>query len=131
MDNNSDVVRRYGEELDRPTIEAMLLALFTRSVPQWPLDDHDKALQAYFEDAGRDRGIRLGNLLEVGLTLELAERYRVGGETQKARYFIRFALENPPGYQPLMRFEREFDPSKQIRWQKVMGLPSPSLPFGG
>ena len=124
IDDNSDIVRLYGEELARPTIEAMLLALFTRNVPQWPLDDHERALHAYFDGTGRDQGIRIDKLLEVGLTLELTERCRVGGDTDKARHFIRFALENHPGDQSLMRFEREFDTSKQIRWREVMELPS-------
>ena len=66
----------------------------------------------------------MDNLLEVGLTLELAERFRVGGDTDNARNLIRFALENHPGNQSLMRFEREFDPSKQINWKEVMGIPS-------
>ena len=124
IDDNSDIVRRYEKELALPTIEAMLLALLTRDAPPWPLEKHERALRAYFGGKGRYQGIRLDRLLEVGLTLELAERYRVGGDTCKAGNLISFALENHPGNESLMRFEREFDPSKQIKWQEVMELPS-------
>ena len=124
IDDNSDIARLNEKELALPTIEAMLLALLTQGAPPWPLEEHEKALRAYFGGKGRYQGIRMDNLLEVGLTLELAERYRVGGDTDKARNLISFALENHPGDQSLMRFEREFDPSKQIRWQEVMELPS-------
>lgn len=124
IDDNSDIVRLYREDLALPTIEAMLLALFTRSVPRWDLDDHESALRGYLDGKGRDQGIRMDNLLEAGLTLELSERYRLCGDTDKARKLIRLALENHPGNQGLMRLEREFDPADQIQWQAVMGLPN-------
>ena len=123
IDDNSDIVRLYENDLARPTIEAMLLALLTQGAPPWPLTDHERALHAYFGGKRRDEGIRMDNLLEAGLTLELAERYRVDGDTDKAGSLVRFALENHPGDQSLMRFERDFDPSKRIKWQEVMGLP--------
>ena len=126
IDDNSDIVRVYREDLALPTIEAMLLALFTRSVPQWHLAEHESALRAYLDGNGRNQGIRMDKLLEAGLTLELAERYRADGDTDKAKNLLSFALENHPGSQPLMRFEREFHPSKQIGWREVMGLPSDS-----
>ena len=46
----------------------MLLALFTRSVPQWDLGDHESGLRAYLDGRARDRGIRMNRLLEAGLT---------------------------------------------------------------
>lgn len=124
IDDNSDIVRSYRADLALPTIEAMLLALFTRSVPRWDLDTHESALRAYLDGKNRDQGIRMGNLLETGLTLELAERYRGRGDTDNASDLIRLALENHPGSQGLMRLEREFDPADQIQWQAVMGLPN-------
>ena len=124
IDDNSDIARLYEKELALPTVEAMLLALLTEGTLPSPLEEHEKALRAYFEGTGRDQGIKLDRLLEAGLTLELAERYRVGGDTHKARSLISFALENHPGNHSLMRFEREFDLSKQIKWQEVMELPS-------
>lgn len=120
--NNSDITQVYGDELARPTIEAMVLALLTESVSEWHLDAHERALRAYFEGTGRDQGFRMDNLLEVGVILELAERYRENGDTDKATDLIRFAVENDPGNQSLIRFEQEFDASKRIRWQEVMGL---------
>ena len=124
IDDNSGIVRSYRKDLDLPTIEAMLLALFTRSVPQWDLGDHESALRDYLDGRGRDRGIRMDNLLEAGVTLELAERYRGRGNTEKANGLIRLALENHPGNQGLMRLEREFDPVERIQWEAVMGLPN-------
>ena len=124
IDDNGDIVRLYQRELALPTIEAMLFALLTQGAPPWPLEKHERTLRAYFVGKGRYQGIRMDSLLEVGLTLELAERFRAGGDTYRAKNLISFALENHPGNQSLMRFEREFDPSKQIKWQEVMELPS-------
>ena len=53
IDDNSDIVRRYWDDLALPSIEAMLLALFTRSVLQWDLDDHERALRTYFGGQGQ------------------------------------------------------------------------------
>lgn len=124
--DDSDIMRFYEEDLALPTIEAMLLELLIQRVPSWPLTDHERALDAYLGGNRRNEGIRMDKLLEAGLTLELAERYRADGDTDKARSLISLALENHPGNQPLMRLEQEFDPSVHIEWREVMGLPSDS-----
>lgn len=122
VDDHGDIVQFYEKELMLPTIEAMLFALLIQCTPQWPLDEHEKILRSYFDGKGRDEGVRIDSLFEVGMILELAERYRVHGDTDKANGLIRFAVENHPGNQSLMRFELEFDPSKQIKWFEVMEL---------
>ena len=122
IDDNRGILQLYEKELTTPTVEAMLLALLTQCTLQWPLDEHDITLRTYFDGKGRDEGIRIDNLFEVGLILELAERYRVHGDTDKAKGLIHFAVENHPGNESLIQFELEFDPSKQIKWQEVMEL---------
>ena len=124
--DDSDIVGLYEKDLTFPTIEVMLLELLIQRVPEWPLADHERALDSYLRGKRRNQGIRMDKLLEAGLTLELAERYRADGDTDKARSLISLALENHPGNQPLMRLEREFDPSVQIEWREVMGLPGDS-----
>ena len=116
------IVQFCEKELTLPTIEAMLFALLIQRAPQWPLDKHEKILRSYFNGKSRDEGIRINNLFEVGMILELGERYRVRGDTDKAKDLIRFAVENHPGNQSLMRFELGFDPSKRIKWREVMEL---------
>ena len=121
--DSSRVVKLYEKELEAPSIETVLLALLVQAVPPWPLKDHEEALRAYLDGKGRDNGVRIASLLEVGITLVLAERYRVAGDREKAKRLVRLALENRPGNESLMRFEREFDATKPIRWQEVMELP--------
>ena len=121
-DNNSSIVPRYEEELSRPSIETMLLALFVEPMPTWSLSEHRRAHDAYFEGSGRDRGVRLDSVIEVGLTLELAERYRKSGEINEARDLIALAVENCPGNELLMRFEEHFDATVRIIWRGLMGL---------
>lgn len=123
VNGNIDVLGLYKEEMDSPSIEAALLSMLVESVPSWPLTEHEAVLRAYFEGSDRDRGLGVYKLLEVGMTLELAERFRRAGDEEKARKLVGFALENDPGNESLMRFEREFDPCEPIRWLDVMGLP--------
>ena len=116
------MIKLYDEEMSSPSIESMLFALLTENRPEWPIAEHERILQKYFSGSRRCEGIKIDNLLEVGLCLELAERFRSGGDTGKAKELIKFALENHPGTQSLIRFEKEFDPSQQIKWQRVMEL---------
>ncbi len=122
LDDNSKIVNQYRQELSDPSIEAMLLAMVTRTTPSWPLSEHREVHDAYFEGKERDKGLRLNALLEVGLTLELAERYRLDHDIGEARALIAFAVENHPGHQSLMRFEEGHDATEQIAWRRVMGL---------
>ena len=122
LDDNSAVVSRYRQDLSLPTIENMLLALFTNSVLSWPLADHADLLLNYLDGPERSRGIRMAPVLEAGLTLELAERYRVTSDLGEAKRLVSLAVENHPGHRALMQLEQHFPPDEQIRWKAVMGI---------
>ena len=112
--DGDDTLRRYGKDLEEPTIEAMLLALLTGYTPAWSLAAHRKVHDAYFAGRGRDKGVKIPDLLEVGLTLELAERFRLDGRVDEARELLAVVVENLPGDQRLIRFEHHFDGSEPI-----------------
>ena len=116
------ILRTYGQDLDEPAIEAMFLALLTGNTPAWPLSVHRQVHDAYFAGKERDRGIKIPALLEVGLTLELAERFRHEGGGGEARELIAVAVENLPGAQRLSRFEDHFDTAEPIAWRSVMDV---------
>ena len=118
--DGDDTLRRYGKDLEEPEIEAMLLALLIGTTPAWPLAVHRQAHDAYFAGKERDEGIKIPALLEVGLTLELAERFRLDGRVDEARELLAVAVENLPGDQRLIRFEDHFDASEPIAWRNVM-----------
>ena len=123
IDDTRHIFRQYAPELEDPSIESMLLALLTGEQPGWTIDEHRKVHDDYFQGGERAKGTRMDARLEIGLTLELAERYRADGDADQARQFIAFAVENCPGNPALMRFEEEFDAARPIAWRKVMCLP--------
>ena len=123
VEEGANLARRYKGEMEVPSVEAALLALMEGTVPSWPLTQHECVLRAYLGGKDRGAGVRLHEILEIGLTLELAERYRVTGDAKKALCCVKLALENAPGNEALTRLERELQAAEEIRWQIVMGLP--------
>ena len=120
MPNLRSIERQYKSELTEPSIESMLLHLLLRVRPNWHVDDYKKMYDDYFRQRRSKSGLRLPRTFEAGLSLELAEQYRVAGEVQNAQEFIGNAIETYPGYEPLRDLEGEFSPRREIRWFPII-----------
>ena len=121
MKNFNKIQRRYGKELDIPSVEAMLVYLVLGAIPdEWPLSDHEKVHDDYFRRQGKKNGLKVRRNLEAGLSLALAERYRTTGDAKRAHELVTYAVENYPGHAPLRELEQAFDPSEPIDWRGVV-----------
>ena len=123
MVNYDDTVDRYGHELINPSIESLLTFLLLGTDPDWTQAQHKKIHDAYFRQRGHRNGLRVRPILEAGLCLDLAERYRREGDVAQALALIRSAVENHPGHAALIELERSFDPNTAIRWREVVAPP--------
>ena len=63
---------------------------------------------------------------KAGLSLALAERYRLSGNAEHARDLISIAVENCPGNSALCQIEKSFDPKQAIPWKIGVPLLCPS-----
>lgn len=120
MENYSQMQKRFGKEIMRPSIESMLTHLVLWQVPDWPLEEHHRVHDEYFRDQCKKNGLKVSRILESGLSLDLAERYRAAGKTDIARNLLSYAVENHPGHAGLLDLEKTFDPNETIKWQDVV-----------
>lgn len=115
--NPEAVWKRYGSELQAPSVESLLAHLVQRQMPDWRLADHRAVHDEYFRRRDRKNGLMVARSLEMRLTLMLAERCRLEGDTAAARQLITTAVENRPGYAQLRDLETNFTLESPIDWR--------------
>ena len=125
MANYDTIVEHYGHELNNPTVEAMLTLLLLNIVPEWSLEKHQEIHDGYFRQKHHQHGLRVPATLETGLSLSLAERYRLAGNAQQAWALVTVAVENHPGHVPLHELEQNFDSTREINWMSTLSLQRP------
>lgn len=112
------------KDLLQPSSEALVVFTILGLVPDWPLDVHNKAIEHYFKQRGRPRGLRFPRLYEAWISLDLAERYRLEGDILNCRRLVALAVESHPGHKCLAELETKIDLNTPIRGVDVL-LPSP------
>ena len=131
------VVERYGSELQRPSVEALLLNLLLGNLPEWTLAEHQAVHDEYLKNQGKANHLRVPPVMRAGLALALAERYRVEGDQQAAQRLICAAVENCPGVETLLRLEEALDLEVEVPWRIQLPVlqptdnPSPDRMSGG
>ena len=120
MSDFSDFQKRYGPEIKSPSVEAMLGHLVLETHPEWTLAAYERVHDAYFDNRDRKSGLKVPRILEAGLSLELAEKYRAANDPEHACELIGFAVENHPGHARLYELEQKFNPSYPIAWRSVV-----------
>ena len=68
------VLSSHQSEMERPSVEAMLLHLLLGTDPAWSLEEHQAIHDAYLRDQGRRDCLRMPPAFKAGLSLALAER---------------------------------------------------------
>ena len=120
MSDISGIEKRYGPEIEHPSVESMLVHLVLGVVPGWSLVEHQEVHDDYFSNRDKKNGFKVPRTLEVGFSLELAERYRTEDNTARAFELVSFAVENHPGHTRLYELEQQFNPKNPIAWRSVI-----------
>ena len=118
--NFPKVQKRYGPEIKRPSVESMLMHLVLGTVPDWTLAKHQEVHDDYFRNRDKKGGLKVVRTLEAGLSIELAERYRIADNAKRASKLVSFAVENHPGHATLYELEQNLNPKKPINWRSVV-----------
>ena len=116
MPNVAEIERRFGDELDKPSLESMLVYLILRVSPDWRLSDFERIVDGYFEQRTRRNGLQLPRAFEAGILLHAAEQYRLDGDIGTARTLLSRATECHPGHQPLRQIEENVGSNTPIDW---------------
>ena len=120
MSNLKPIEEQYGSEMATPSIEGLLVHLILGAIPDWPLIEHWDIHEMYFQQRERKTGLKVPCSLEAGISLALAERYRLDEDVENARKLIELAVENYPGHKSLQDLERTFNSAETIHWSKVI-----------
>lgn len=114
----------YEKELTRATPEALLLNLLFNIEPPWDTSTHYDCLINYFKNRDNKFKFRAPKIIEAGMALQLAERYRSVKEHHRAIELIAIAVENYPDHEILRQFEVNFNINNtSIDWAEIL-LPS-------
>lgn len=117
MEQYEKVQRRYQSEIERPSVESMVLHLLLGTIPKWSMEKHQAVHDAYLRGQSRRDCLKLPPILRASLSLALAERHRVTGKTEQALALISTAVENYPGYGPFSQLEQSFSSNQEIPWK--------------
>ena len=120
MENFQAIQERHSSEFEGPSLESALIHLLTCNMPTWDLHQHQEVHDAHISRKGRLSSLKIPDLLEAGLTLQLAERYRAAGLVEAARKLVSVSVDNYPGHGDLRSFEQGFDPTQSINWQGLI-----------
>ena len=101
MPNLKMIDEKYGTEIESPSIESMLTHLLLGAPFDWSIETHNCIHEAYFSQRERKSGLKIPRSLESGISLALAERYHAMRDVEKAREYIKRAVENCPGHTEL------------------------------
>jgi len=122
MDRLTSVTQTHWRELNDQSAETMISYLLLGAVPEWTIEEHQAVHDAYLQALGRRNCLKMPKNLTAGLSLALAERYRAGGDPDRAKSLITIAVENYPGHQPLRHLEQSFDPDQAIHPFKILQI---------
>ena len=111
----------YLAELSDPSPEALFVRLLYSSAPEWNLENHESIVIHYFESRENKSGFRAPRVLEAGICLDLAERYRKNRNVGKARDLVEMAIENYPEHKGLRDSEKVLLAGKEeIVWSDIL-----------
>lgn len=111
----------FEKELIKATPEALLLNLLFNIESSWDTDTQYDCLTEYFKNRDNKFNFRAPKIIESGMALQIAERYRIDNDCNKAMELIAIAVENYPDHKALREFEEDFKINERcIEWSKVL-----------
>jgi hypothetical protein len=113
---------KYAADFDAPSIESMLLHTLFERAPAWTLEQFEAVRRAYFKQRHAKNGLELGVILEAAVTLFSAELHRREGHEGRARELVSETVENLPGRESLLEFERRVGEGTLavINWRELL-----------
>lgn len=105
---------------DSPSSEALIMRLLFEQMEDWPLKDHCAALDTHLSMRSKPNGLQTPRILDAGLCVALAERYRLAGDIKEARLRLGDAVECCPANSVLIEMERHFRRNRRLSWQALL-----------
>ncbi|MDP3858934.1 MAG: hypothetical protein Q8Q73_14355 [Stagnimonas sp.] len=113
-------LNEHSAEASRPSIETVVVSTVLNAHKDWTREEHRTALELYFAERTRPKGLHAPRLLEAAACLALAEKYRIAGESSNSKLFVERAFEAHPAHVGLREFEASFDGINSIEWEAIL-----------
>lgn len=123
--DQADILRKWGDLLDAPGPETLLLHMLAGMLPKWPIESHEKALMQHLRRRSKPSGFEFPRRFDAMLVVDLAERYRREGTWERAFAVLIEACENFPEFQELRDLALRANSSVDLRAEAFL-LSSPS-----
>lgn len=101
----AEVLAGCQPQLQTPQIVAFATGLLTNQLPEWNADEWSQLARARRAERSQRRYLELPSGIDAALALMAAERLEEAGDLPQAVEFAGFAIEEMPGYEPLMTWE--------------------------
>lgn len=111
---------KNGPEASAPSTEAVIVSTIFDAHEDWPIHEHQAALDAYFAERTRPKGLHAPRLLEAAACLALAEKYRIAGDHTNTMLLLARAVEAHPAHLALRNFEATYDEFPAIVWRAIL-----------
>lgn len=116
----TEFIERYNDEASKPGVESVAVATLLGATDGWAVEVHRAALDTYFAERIRPKGLHAPRLIEAAMCLVLAEKYRGAGYTMDAKAMLARAVETYPAHLRLLRLESDFDDESPVSWRDVL-----------
>jgi hypothetical protein len=110
----------HGDEANQPGPISIIVSTILGGTSEWTIEEHQKALDEYFTQRLRPKGLHAPRVFEAAACLELAEKLRRAGNHEAARATLARAVEVHPGQADLRAFEKSFEPTTGINWKDLL-----------
>lgn len=92
--NSKAIIDRYLGKTQQCSIQYMVIGLYVKELPCWPLEEQEIAIEKYFKNKFKKQSIQLNNILEVMLLSRLANQYLFIKEDKYIEFIERAILES-------------------------------------
>jgi hypothetical protein len=114
------LLEEHQDEIGAPSSEAVVLRTLFGTLDAWSLEEHQEALDKYFDENAKPSGIQAPKLLDAAMCLALSERYRLEGFDDNARLSLARAVESYPGNPAILAIEDEYCSDNVINWRGTL-----------
>lgn len=114
------MLKQHANEIGAPGSEAVIARTILGLLDAWSIEEHEAALEKYFESRSTPSGLRAPRLLDAALCAALAERYRSAKMHNRAREWLARGVEAFPGHAGPVELENVFSPRRRIPWQATL-----------
>jgi hypothetical protein len=121
---------KHGHLLERLEIASFVVGLLTDQMPDWTADDLNTLATQRRIEREKSKHLELPAVLDAALAVLAAESLSEQGRSEDARRLAGFAIEELPGYEPLIAWETALDENEPASLD-LRALVLGTVPSGG